>query len=184
MYQFILISENTLSLFQWKTSFFCCTMKEKRGSLQRLIKANVSLHKLLSLDWNKTQHVSEGTSKQMNEAVLFPADQAVWLSAVAWETKSLPSHCHHSWKPAFSERKRLNAAPPAENERLTQFHYMQYRDEMALTTTMAPPKRVPSPLLSCHCYRIRDIPDDLWLLVREEKAVPKSVSFLPLFAAQ
>lgn len=136
-----------------KTSFFCCTMKEKRWSLQRLIKANLSLHKLPSLDWNKTQRVSEGVSKQMNEAVLFPADQAVWLSAVALETKGLPSHCHHSWKPAFSERRRLNAAPapPAENEHLTQFHYMQHKDEMALTT-VTPPKRVLSPLPSCHHY--------------------------------
>lgn len=86
-----------------KTSFFCCTMKEKRGgSLQRLIKANLSLHKLPSLDWNKTQCVSERISKQMNEVVLFPADQVVWLSAVALGTKGLPSHCHHSWKPTFS----------------------------------------------------------------------------------
>lgn len=135
-----------------ETSFFCCTMKEKRGSLQRLIKANLSLHKLPSLDWNKTQRVSERISKQMNEAVLFPADQAVWLSAVALETKGLPSHCHHSWKPAFSERKRLNAAPapPAENECLTQSHYMQHKDEMA---TITPPKRVPSPPPSCHHHR-------------------------------
>lgn len=135
-----------------KTSFFCCTMKEKRGSLQRLIKANLSLHKLPSLDWNKTQHVSEGISKQMNEAVLFPADQAVWLSAVALETKGLPSHCHHSWKPEFSERKSLNAAPPAENECLTQFHYTPHKGEMALTTVTSP-ERVPQALPSCHCYR-------------------------------
>lgn len=69
----------------------------------------------------------------MNEVVLFPADQAVLLSAVALETKGLPSHCHHSWKPAFSKRakeKRLNTAtaPPAEDDTVTQFHYMQHKE--------------------------------------------------------
>lgn len=164
-----------------KTSFFCCTMKEKRGSLQRLIKANLSLHKLPSLDWNKTQHVSEGISKQMNEAVLFPADQAVWLSAVALETKGLPSHCHHSWKPEFSERKGLNAAPPAENESLTQFHYKQHKGEMALTT-VTPPERGPQALPSCHCYRgqgTSKVTDGLWWGNDGTKGCPKISVFSP-----
>lgn len=117
-----------------KTSFFSVAQwKKKKGFLQRLIKANLSLHKLPSLAWNKTQRASERISKQMNEAVLFPADQAVWLSAGALETKGLPSHCHHSWKPALSKRakeKRLNAAttPPAENDTVTQFRYMQHKE--------------------------------------------------------
>lgn len=103
----------------------------------------------------------------MNEAVLFPADQAVWLSAVALKTKGLPSHCHHSWKPAFSERKRLNAAPPAENEHLTQFHYTQHKGEMALST-MTPPGREPlTPPFLPMLQRTRDIQGDLWVLVRK-----------------
>lgn len=68
----------------------------------------------------------------MNEAVLFPADQAARLSAAAPETKGLPCCCHHSWKPAFSKRaeeKRLNTVttPPAENDIVTLFHYMQHK---------------------------------------------------------
>lgn len=133
MYQFILISENILSLFQLKLHFSVAQWKKKRGSLQRLIKANLSLHKLPSLDWNKTQRVSERISKQMNEAVLFPADQAARLSAVAPETKGLPCCCHHSWKPALSKRaeeKRLNTVttPPAENDIVILFHYMQHKE--------------------------------------------------------
>lgn len=132
--KFISISENIPSLLQLKLHFFLLhNERKKRGSLQRLIKANLSLHKLPSLAWNKTQRASERISKQMNEAVLFPADQAVWLSAGALETKGLPSHCHHSWKPALSKRakeKRLNAAttPPAENDTVTQFRYMQHNE--------------------------------------------------------
>lgn len=48
--------------------------------------------------------------------------------------------------------EEAECSPPAESERLTQFHYPQHKDEVALTT-MTPRERVPSPLPSCHCYR-------------------------------
>lgn len=135
-----------------KTSFFCCTMKGKRWSLQRLIKANLSLHKLPSLDWNKTQRVSEGISKQMNEAAYFL--QIKQCDCCGTGDKGLAQPLSSLLEISISERKRLNAAPalPTQNERLTQFHYVQHQDEMALTT-VTPPKRVPSPLPSCHHYR-------------------------------
>jgi len=90
----------------------------------------------------------------MNEVVLFPADQAARLSAAALETKGLPSHCHHSWKPAFSngaKQQRLNTAtaPPAENDIVTQFHYMQHKEQTAVANDISK-EDSPPPLPSCY----------------------------------